>query len=324
MNPESLEGPVSLAHALINWTEPTLIEAIRAETAKVDPAELDRTGRYTLESIFSERRKPQRGRTLYLAKNPFAALDRAWDRLFNHVRLLIEQGIIVLKGFDNLALSFTGPVAEWIPPTSASELDFDPAAGAVFLNIHTYTTVSAYRRPGSVQSVDVAATGPSDARPIGSTGAEPHQEAADAPPRLVGDIERGGRGRESMEPFIQETLHARWDPVQAALRKGDELEDAGDVELGKRAFVAVRVSQHPFATTAQEVNSAKRSAGRPAIPMAELASIASGRSRVSNNKQEAASLIAELGARFPGVKAPAHRTVADRVNDIYRLASRRD
>lgn len=211
MNTESLDGPLSLAQALISWADPELIDAIRTETAKVDEAELDRTGRYTLDSILTRRRKPQRGPTLYLGRNPMAEVDRAWRHLFDHMRLKIEQGRILLAGYDNLALSFDGPpTAEQLPARLASDMDFDPAGGAVFVGLHTYTNVTAYRR---------------------RTGA-PFPVAAHAPPRPPESTEvavvtcslpasqtkRRGPGRETYRPLILEALTDRWD----AMRSGKE------------------------------------------------------------------------------------------------------
>lgn len=216
MQTESNPGPLPLADALIAWSDPAFIEAIRRETAKLDPDVLTRMDRYTLDSIRNERRKPQRGRILSLVPTGLSAFDRAWDRLFNHFRLTVEQGLVVLTGTDTLTMDRSG--RERIAPEQASQMTFDPAGGAIFVGIRTYTNVVVSRR------VDGPDEGDEQKKPDPTTSTDRHIAASPVPPttteKTLEDKPAKGRGRESFTPLILEALADRWDAVHQGVQKG--------------------------------------------------------------------------------------------------------
>jgi hypothetical protein len=216
MQTESHPGPLPLADALIAWSDPAFIEAIRRETAKLDPDVLTRMDRYTLDSIRVERRKPQRGRILSLVPTGLSAFDRAWDRLFNHFRLKVEQGLVELQGVDTLSIGRLE--RERIPSARASEMTFDPAGGAVFVGIRIYTNVIVSWRN------DVSVWGDEPRTPEPIPEADERVVASPAPPtnaeKTLRDKSPAGRGRESFTPLIREALDDRWDAVHQGVREG--------------------------------------------------------------------------------------------------------
>jgi hypothetical protein len=133
---ESQQGPLPLADAIIQWAEPTLIEAIKIAEAAFAPDQLLVWGRPSLSTIAVRRANPFRIRP---ARRELVDLDRAWEAVFADWRYRLERGEILLEGIDTFALRQTGPVR--IPNQRAAELLFDPAAGAVRLGITTYVGV---------------------------------------------------------------------------------------------------------------------------------------------------------------------------------------
>lgn len=216
MQNEQLPGPLPLADALIAWSDPALIEAIRRETAKLDPDLLTRMDRYTLDSIRTERRQPQRGRILSLVPAGLAAFDLAWDRLFNRFRLMVEQGLVVLKGIDTLSMGRLEH--ERIPPQQASQVIFDPAGGAVFVGTRTYTNVVVSWRP------DGPDEGDEQGKPDPMPSTDHRVVASPAPPttteKTLRDKPPTRRGRESFEPLIREALEDQWDAFHQGVQDG--------------------------------------------------------------------------------------------------------
>jgi len=143
MHADSRQGLLPLADAMLEWSDPALVEAIRAEEARFEPGELEQLGHYTLADVRLLRRSPRLPVSMGPSWGPTADLERAWKRLFGAFRLLIECGEIRLRGVPTV--SFGEPAAEDLPQGRAAALLFDPAAGAVFLGIATYVGVTATR-----------------------------------------------------------------------------------------------------------------------------------------------------------------------------------
>ncbi|MGG5819089.1 hypothetical protein [Falsiroseomonas sp. HW251] len=98
INPDSRQGAVPLADALVQWSDPALVTAVRAQEAKVPPADLERLERYPIQSMQTHRRLPNRLRPLAF-DGAVEELDRAWETLFAAFRLKLERGKTLLEGF---------------------------------------------------------------------------------------------------------------------------------------------------------------------------------------------------------------------------------
>lgn len=212
--PAAGTGPVSLplAEALIAWSDPALIEAIRTEEAKVPTKTLEAFDRYTLTSILSERRAPNQGRILSLSRTGVEALDRAWDRLFAAFRFRIESGDFGLEGTCTLPGKEGG--RKLLVPDLAATFKFDPAGGAVFVGFSTYLRVVASRPPltqakasdGDEVMITTRATDtPTTPDVTRGGGEEPDNEF---------DVERPvRRGREPYKPLIREAVVECWERI---------------------------------------------------------------------------------------------------------------
>ncbi len=143
MYTESRQGPLPLAEAMVAWSDPALVDAIRAAEDAVPPDELRWAQRYSLADLTTQRWPPQRSR-VFVHSEAIGQLDRAWDVLFAHFRLRPELGEISLKGVL-AAQSSEGALDLLLPGLAASDA-FDPAAGAVFVGPHTYLRVQATLR----------------------------------------------------------------------------------------------------------------------------------------------------------------------------------
>lgn len=143
MHAESHHGPLPLADAIIEWSEPALVEAIRAEEAKFPQGKLEELDHYTLVDVRTLRRLPDRLSMAILSHGVTAALDRAWERLFAAFRHRIERGEFWLEGTQTISFGKPGPVP--LPREQATQFDFDPPAGAVKIGIRTYVGVTVRR-----------------------------------------------------------------------------------------------------------------------------------------------------------------------------------
>ncbi|HYF08841.1 MAG TPA: hypothetical protein VD970_14555 [Acetobacteraceae bacterium] len=94
METDSRVGPLPLADALIAWSDPALVDAIRVEEAKFAPGRLEELDHYTLADVRTLRRRPDRMLSAHqlLAQRHTTALDQAWERLFAAFRLRVERG----------------------------------------------------------------------------------------------------------------------------------------------------------------------------------------------------------------------------------------
>ncbi len=145
MSDDSLRRTLGLAQAILEWTDPLLLDALRAADALVGPEDLRRWGRDPLEGILDRRARPERGRVRSLTGPPEAvvALDRAWDAVVNALRLKIERGEICLSARMTRPEMRMEP--ESIPSSWATELDFDVRGAAIFVRDETYVAVTAMK-----------------------------------------------------------------------------------------------------------------------------------------------------------------------------------
>ena len=145
MEAESRNGPLPLADAMLEWSEPALIEAIRAE--EVALAASGGIDHFLLADLRTSRRSPKRSFGFISSFSPTAALERAWEALYAVWRFRIECGEVCLTGNNTLQILEPGSII--LPRQRAAELRFDPAAGAVFLEASTYVGVTATRVVGA-------------------------------------------------------------------------------------------------------------------------------------------------------------------------------
>lgn len=228
---DSPPAPLPLAQALIAWSDPSLIEAIRRETAKLTPELLDARSRFTLESILVERRMPNRMLLSFTWSDGVESLDREWQRLFARFRLLVEQEVVVLEGTDATALSGNQRVR--IPAARAAQLDIDAPAGAVHLSFRTYLNVTAHR-PGDAQvasgSVLVEAA---DAFSRDDVGEAPEEADDSATEDTVPAVAGIPRGRASYGPLIAEAVSDCFDSVHQAV-----------IDVQSWTTIAIRLRKH--------------------------------------------------------------------------------
>jgi hypothetical protein len=103
------------------------------------------------------------------------------------------------------------------------------------------------------------------------------------------------------------------------------------IECGQYRWIAVRAARpdtagsmirQPAAENKAESPERTGSGGRPTFPIEDMVAIVreGRRKRLTNNKSEADALLAAFALAYPGVRAPAHRTVVDHVAEIYRTA----
>lgn len=119
------------------------MDAIREAEAAVPADELARWARDPIAAMALRRARPQRGRTLSLAGLPasIVALDRAWDAVFDDIRLKVETGAIQLTG--RMARPDNRQHPEPIPGVWGRALDFDLRAGAIFMKNYIFVAVEA-------------------------------------------------------------------------------------------------------------------------------------------------------------------------------------
>ncbi len=143
MYTDSRQGPLPLAEAMVAWSDPALVDAIRTAENAVPQDELRRAQRYSLADLATQRWPPQRSR-VFVNSEAIGQLDRAWDVLFAHFRLRLELEEISLQGV--LSAQSNEGALDLLMPGMAASFAFDPAAGAVFVGPHTYLRVQATLR----------------------------------------------------------------------------------------------------------------------------------------------------------------------------------
>lgn len=141
MTSESNRGPMPLADALIAWSNPELVDEVRRAETLIPASTIRQLNRWTLDDLRALRRNPCRYRTPAFGVANLAVLDAAWDRLCGAFRLRVERGEITLDGVPTITIGPASPVR--LPRDQAAAFEFDPAAGAVFVEITTYVGVTA-------------------------------------------------------------------------------------------------------------------------------------------------------------------------------------
>lgn len=149
MATDSRVGPLPLADALIDWSDPALVDAIRAEEAKFPPGRLEELDHYTLADVRTLRRNPKGYRPMS-SREATAALDRSWARLIAAFRHRVERGEFWLEGAQTITFGNPGPVP--LPRELAAQYDIDPPAGAVKVGVMTYVGVTVQRVLATVDS----------------------------------------------------------------------------------------------------------------------------------------------------------------------------
>jgi hypothetical protein len=144
--PDSRRGPLPLADALIAWSDPALLEAVRAAEAGHAPDELERLERDPLDRISDRRAVPRQGRVPMFGGGAegIRALDRAWGALLDAFRGMVGRGEVFLEGEP---VGPRLPLRGRIPATAIERLEFDPRGAAVFFNGRTYADVTASKAP---------------------------------------------------------------------------------------------------------------------------------------------------------------------------------
>ena len=160
MTADSHDAPAPLAEAILTWSDPALLEAVKAAEANFAAEDLERAGRDPLATLLVRRMRPRRGRPVNLAGNPYRPLDQAWDRVLDAFRLMIERGEVHLLG-RQMAPAVSDRV-EPLPVAWATGLDFDIRGAAVFFRERAFVAVTAGRGPAPVAfaALDGAETRP--------------------------------------------------------------------------------------------------------------------------------------------------------------------
>jgi hypothetical protein len=157
MDKEAHPTHLPLAEALIEWSDPALVEAVRAEERNLDPTKLRRHGRFTLVSIRTELRAPQRRLLLSDPYSGLEDLDRVWEGLIGAFKMQVQRRAMVLTG---AYIKTEGSPRQVIPADLAARMDIDPASGAVFVGASGsfYTAVTAWRGDVAPTNIDAAMT----------------------------------------------------------------------------------------------------------------------------------------------------------------------
>ncbi len=123
MHTDSSPEWIPIAEALVAWSEPALIEAIRNAEATTPDGYIIAAGWYTVEALPQERRAPLRSRAMGKPKIVTGTLVPLWEQVFARFRWKIEKGEVVLRGTVRKE-----PIgdAEPMPAAIAASYEFDP------------------------------------------------------------------------------------------------------------------------------------------------------------------------------------------------------
>lgn len=139
-----------LPDALLEWSDPALVDGVRTAQAKVDPEELARLDRCTLDDLHIRRRPPNWRRGLPSGSVALAELDEAWRNLFGELRRRIAIPELRLEGI--VAGRLPGTHFVELPWQRPDRFLFDPAASAVTVGEVVYVQVRVTRiEPKDVQ-----------------------------------------------------------------------------------------------------------------------------------------------------------------------------
>ena len=144
MKSEPTLETLPLAEAMIAWSEPALVEAIRRAEARIPRRTMTQMDRFTLEEVVTQRQAPKRWLFRSMNSNDETRdLDRAWNRLMGSFRLKIEQGIVRLIGTPPGGAASDLRAA--LSANRAVQFDLDPGSGSVFMGFSEYMGVTASR-----------------------------------------------------------------------------------------------------------------------------------------------------------------------------------
>ena len=145
-----------LAEAILEWSEPHLLEAVRAAEAAAPPGELESWGRDRIETISAPRTSAQTGRKNTLSGLPdtVAQADRAWNAVLEALRAKVEYGEISLRG--RMVRPDRREDPEPLPSLWGPDLAFDIRGGTVFVRDQIFVAVMASRIPTKASERHVA------------------------------------------------------------------------------------------------------------------------------------------------------------------------
>ncbi|BDG74055.1 hypothetical protein [Roseomonas fluvialis] len=213
MTDDSRPRRLALVEAVLAWTPPHLMDAVRDAEDMTHHDELVRWGRDAIATITQPRARPQRGRMMSMAGRPagIAALDRAWDAVFDHVRLEVEKGTLQLTG--RMMRPEHRQNAQPIPSVWGRALDFDLRAGAVFFEDQTFVAVETSKQLSFGAVPEVGSDEPGNRTPGDTCPSAADQDLSLleamtqwCEPRLV------NRVREEERKFIAIELHRYFMP----------------------------------------------------------------------------------------------------------------
>lgn len=134
-----------LAEAMLEWTDPDLLDAVRTAEAACGPAELETRGRDRIETFATPRGSGRPGQRPSGSGLPeaVAAVDRAWEAVFEAFRVKVELGEISLRG--RMVRPERRTQAQPIPSVWGPELVFDARGATVTVRDQVFATVTAAR-----------------------------------------------------------------------------------------------------------------------------------------------------------------------------------
>ena len=187
MNTDSQSDSLPLAEALIEWSDAALVDVIRREERKADPAQIQEYRRWTLAGLREELRTPQPSAPLYPPLVSLLGLDRAWDRLIGAFKLSLQRGTFVLTGAYT---KHGGHQRQVIPAGIAANLNIDAPSGSVFVGAVTpfYTAVTVWRAGVTLTDI-VAASAMPEAIAATAASDRPLPPITDANVRALTDDE---------------------------------------------------------------------------------------------------------------------------------------
>jgi len=141
-----------LAEAMIQWTDPALVQAVRAEEQRFTAYELGYVVHRPKLSALHQLAKPNRDRWM-IGQPDFTRLIQAWRDLERDFRARTVRGAFYLEGVQIAPEPTTR--RQVIPSPWIAECDFDLLAGAVVFGSRKFAAVKVW--PGSEPADDQAA-----------------------------------------------------------------------------------------------------------------------------------------------------------------------
>ncbi len=137
------EPRLPLPDALIEWSPPDAIKAIRNAELSAGNLTLRTKARFTLDSIRTTRTVPFNWQFSSGGLVGIPHLNVAWESLIGRFKLEIEREKICVEGTED----FITRNRSIILPDQAAEIVVDPPSGAIFIGMRTYKGVVAFRPP---------------------------------------------------------------------------------------------------------------------------------------------------------------------------------